>query len=277
MVPKTLYETNHDDLLVKLRKLEVLGRESLAENGGSPERLRNTLQTVVDSLQALSQREIGAVSYASQAAAAAPISVLVADDYLALRESISEHIDAQPDMMVVYAAGSCPEAIEAIRKTQPRVVLLSMGMPGGSDLHVMRAVKAVSPETRFVVLTADPDCKLFEACFAEGAAGFLTKSATTGEILSAVRQVAAGGQFISASLGRQTADSPQMRLARTLSQRELTVLQYVAQSYTSKEIAAELGLKPATVDTYRNRLAKKLGTRNRPELVRLALAARLIR
>ena len=205
-----------------------------------------------------------------------PIRIVIADDHLALRDSIADRLEIEADVLVVGRASTCEEARQTISEAQPDVVLLDLSMPGGTGLEVIRSVRRELPSVRFVVLTMHRDRTMFQSCLDAGASGFLTKSSTPGDILNAVREVAKGGEALRLTGSAKDSASRSLHATSKLSARELAVLQYLVRGYTSKEIASELGLKAATVDTYRNRVVKKLGTRSRPELVRVALETGLL-
>ncbi|MEO5678938.1 MAG: response regulator transcription factor, partial [Acidimicrobiales bacterium] len=143
--------------------------------------------------------------------------------------------------------------------------------------EVLRA----SPATRVLVLTVHDDIAYLRSAFAAGAAGYLVKEAADVELVQAVRQVAAGKQYVHPSLGAAllAPDAPPARLGGPggdLSDRELEVLRMIALGLTNAEIGERLYVSVRTVETHRSHIHQKLNVRNRAELVRRAREAGLL-
>ena len=209
--------------------------------------------------------------------------VMVVDDHAVLRGGLKLLIDSQPDMHVVGEAGTLAQAIEVIRKVDPRVVTLDLSMPGPSGVAGVERLRAAAPMARILVLTMHDDPAFVRAAVAMGASGYVVKSSADTELITAIRAVASGKLFIDVGdrMAAQNLLSPRptgdgTSPLETLSDREREVLTDVARGYTNQHVADRLGLSVKTVESYRARLMKKLGLKERADLVRLAMEMGLL-
>lgn len=213
-----------------------------------------------------------------------PIRVLIVDDHAVVRTGLRLLLETQPSIAVVGEAGTVTQAIEVARTARPDVITLDLVMPGSSSLASLERLRSVAPQARVVVLTMHDDPAYVRTAIAMGAAGFVNKSAADTELIAAIRAVAGGRVFVDfgdrvkldALLSAKPAGPPHSPPAAELSARERHVLGDVARGYTNQQIADSLGLSVKTVESYRARLMKKLGLRERAELVRLALELGLL-
>lgn len=210
--------------------------------------------------------------------------VLIVDDHAVLRGGLRLLIDAQPDMHVVGEAGNLSEAIEIARTAHPDVVTLDLAMPGSSGVAAIERLRSTAPAARIVVLTMHDDPAYVRAAVALGAAGYVNKSAADSELIAAIRAVVRGRMFIDFGAGAALnailtpeSQAPTPAPLASLSAREREVLREVAKGYTNQRIADALGLSIKTVESYRARLMKKLGFKERADLVRLAIELGLLR
>ena len=206
------------------------------------------------------------------------LRILLADDHKMLRDGLRLLIDAQPAMCVVAEAANGNEAIRKARETRPDIVVMDLSMPELNGLQATERLIAELPEIKVIALTAHEDeCYLSQLCKA-GASGFVLKRSAGDELLEAIGDVAKGGlhfepSLASKALARQrSVGSPPRGLERApLSDREKQVLISLAWGHSNKEIAAELDLSVKTVETYKVRVAEKLGLRSRTEMVQYAV------
>jgi two-component system, NarL family, response regulator NreC len=218
--------------------------------------------------------------------ATSKIRVLVADDHAVLRAGLRMLINAQPDMEVVGEAADSVEALKTADELQPEIVLMDISMPGnGGGLRAMEHILERSPRTRVLVLTMHEDPAYMRSAMAAGANGYLVKKAADTELISAIRAVHRGRIFIDSA---QADDSPFLHTSShgvrdhlhasksLLSERELQVLQLLAQGYTNQKIAERIFVSVKTVETYRYRLTRKLELHSRSDLVRFALEVGLL-
>jgi DNA-binding NarL/FixJ family response regulator len=219
---------------------------------------------------------------------AAPIRVVLADDQTLVRAGLRVLLNQVGDIEVVSEAGDGDEAVAAVRRHRPDVVLMDIRMPGTDGIEATRRIVADprSAATKVVVLTTfELDDYVFDALGA-GAAGFLLKDAEPDELRRAVRLVAAGEALLSPSVtrrviarfGRRSA-VPDRRLATlvdTLTDREREVVALVARGMSNEEIAAELVMSPATAKSHVSRSMTKLGCRDRAQVVMTAYEAGVV-
>ena len=213
------------------------------------------------------------------------IRVLVVDDQAIVRDGLVTVLSLVPDLEVVGAAGDGAEAIAAVERTAPDVVLMDLRMPGVDGPTATARITAAHPDVAVLVLTTYADDESITTALAAGARGYLTKDAGRAEIATAVRAVASGQATFDSAVGavlvgRLTGTTPIAAAApvRTadvavherfpeLTPREADVLARIADGRTNPEIAAELFLTVPTVKSYVNQVFAKLGVRSRAEAV----------
>jgi DNA-binding NarL/FixJ family response regulator len=215
------------------------------------------------------------------------IRIVLADDQALLRAGLRVLIDAEDDLEVVGEAEDGVEAIDAVRRLRPDVVVMDIRMPDLDGLAATREIVA-DPElagVHVVVLTTfDHDEYVFEAIRA-GATGFLLKDTEPADLLRAVRLAAAGDALMSPTVTRRLiaefAARPEYRRVDTTALRELTdrereVVALAASGLSNEEIAAELYISPATARTHVSRAMIKLNARDRAQLVVFAYESGLV-
>ena len=216
------------------------------------------------------------------------IRVVVVDDQALVRAGFRVLVDSAPDLAVVGEAADGEEAIAVIGATDPDVVLMDVRMPVVDGLEATRRI-AGSEEfggTRVLILTTfDLDEYVFEALRA-GASGFLLKDTPPGDLLAAIRVIAAGDALLAPSVTRRLiADyvsrpdasvPPSASVLDVLTDREREVLCSVARGESNTELANALHMSTATAKTHVSRLLSKLGARDRAQLVVIAYEAGLV-
>ena len=217
-----------------------------------------------------------------------PVRVLLADDQILVRSGFKALLDAADDIAVVGEAANGAEAVERARATRPDVVLMDIRMPKLDGIQATGQIAKMRglEQVRVLILTTyDTDAYVFEALQA-GASGFLLKDAGPGELLHAIRVVAAGEALLAPRITRRliaqftahraTAQAGEDRLA-VLTEREREVLALVGQGLSNDEIGAALFLSPATARTHVSHAMVKLGARDRAQLVVIAYQTGLVR
>jgi DNA-binding NarL/FixJ family response regulator len=220
------------------------------------------------------------------------IRVLVADDQVLLRGSLRLLVDSAPDLTAIGEASNGAEAVEIATREKPAVILMDIRMPGMDGIEATRQITA-APETagtRILVLTTfDLDEYVFAALRA-GASGFLLKDTPPGDLLAAIRVVAAGDALLSPSITRQligeftrqpTAPAVAVAVAvaklTELTEREREVLTLIGLGLSNTEIVERLYVSMSTTKTHIGRLLMKLGARDRAQLVIAAYETGLVR
>ncbi|MBD1864500.1 MULTISPECIES: response regulator transcription factor [Trichocoleus] len=196
------------------------------------------------------------------------IRVLIIDDHAIVRQGLVAMIDNQPDMTLVGQAGNGQEAIDQYRQLQPDVTLMDLRMPQVSGVDATMAICAEFAHAHIIILTTyDGDEDIYRGLRA-GAKGYLLKDAEPEELLSAIHVVHRGQQYIPAHVGAKLA---QRINHRELSDRELEVLQLVAQGMSNLQISAALNIAESTVKSNINHILSKLGAKDRTQATIIAL------
>ena len=214
------------------------------------------------------------------------IRLVIADDQALVRDGFCSILGREPDIEVVAEAADGAEAVAAVTRTRPDVALLDVRMPVMDGLQAGRRILAGPSPPRVLMLTTfDVDEYVYEA-LRGGASGFLLKDVRSGQLVEAVRTVAAGQSLLSPSITRKlierfilagpTGQEPPGELGE-LTPREREVLLLIAAGLSNAEIAGRLYLSEATVKTHVNRLLAKLRLRDRVQVVVLAYETGLIK
>jgi two-component system response regulator NreC len=210
---------------------------------------------------------------------------MIADDHAILRAGLRMLINAQADMEVVSEAPDGEKAVQATQETRPDVALLDLTMPGGGGMKALQEIMRKCRKTRVLILTMHDDAAYLRSVLAAGASGYLLKRSVDAELLAAIRAVHRGGTFVDPSLAgvlvqdllaKRGTKACSGRPVKILSDREWQVLSLVAQGHSSQQIAKRIFVGVKTVETYRARIADKLGLRTRSELVRYAVRMGLL-
>ena len=206
--------------------------------------------------------------------------LLIADDHGIMRSGLRLLLDRQPDMEVVAEAADGIEAVELALRERPDICIVDVAMPRMTGLQATVEIRAHAPEVAVLVLSMHDDERyLFEALQA-GAAGYVLKREADQALVEAVRAVARGEPFMTNAAERSLVrewmadDSTGPREPLTLRERE--VLKLIAEAHTNREIGELLHLAEKTVESHRANLLRKLGMRDRVELVRYAIRRGLI-
>ena len=206
--------------------------------------------------------------------------ILVADDHGIVRAGIKLLLERQPDLQVVAEAGDGVEAFEQALQERPDLCILDVGMPRLTGLQAAREIRSHLPEARVLMLSMHDDERyLFEALKA-GASGYVLKREADQDLVGAVRAVGRGDAFLTnaaeRSIIRGWMDDGANGPAIPLTPREEEVVKLVAEAHTNAQIAQILHLAEKTVESHRANLLRKLGMRDRVQLVRYAIRRGLV-
>jgi DNA-binding NarL/FixJ family response regulator len=211
-------------------------------------------------------------------------TILLADDHQVLREALRLLLETQPDFHVIAETGDGLEAAALAEKHKPDVLIVDMMMPGLTGLEVARRTKRLSPATKVIVLSMyDAENYVVES-LAAGAAGYVLKQSSSQELVSAIRQVLAGGLYLSPSLNERALQSYAQRAREAhvedpfdlLTDREREVLQLAAEGLNNPQIAERLSISARTVEMHRSHLMQKLGLKTQTDLVKYAVKRGLV-
>jgi DNA-binding NarL/FixJ family response regulator len=197
-------------------------------------------------------------------AAKESIRLLLVDDHLVVRMGLAAVLALESDFVIVGEAEDAESALAQFRALAPDITLLDVRMPGASGVEALRSIRAECPEARVIMLTtSELEEDIFQAIEA-GAAGYLLKTAQRAELAEGIRRVRAGGRAIPAPLAARLAERAQRR---SLSPRELEVLDYLRRGLSNKDIALALGVTEHTAKAHVKAILVKLEAADRAEAV----------
>jgi DNA-binding NarL/FixJ family response regulator len=205
------------------------------------------------------------------------ISVLIAEDQDMVRAGFRLILEAQPDVRVVADVADGLSAVQRAKELKPQVCLVDVRMPGLDGLEVTRQL---APHTRVVVVTTFDSDEVLNQALDLGACGFLTKDASPGLLVEAIRSAARGDVLVSPQVVLRVLrrSVPPVATAETelLTPRELDVVRHVAQGLSNNEIAAALRLSVSSIKAHLASVQAKVGARNRVEIVAWAFRAHVV-
>ncbi len=208
-----------------------------------------------------------------------PIRVLLADDHDLVRTGLRAALRAVEDFEVVGEASDGQQAVREAKKLQPDLVVMDIRMPRLSGIEACREIKEALPEANVLILTSFGDEKAVMASIMAGASGFMLKEVNTSELISAMRVVGRGGTTLDATSQAAVIEqirqgnimSKEDRLASQLNERELKILEMIAEGLTNREIGEALYLSEKTVKHHVSDLLSKLGLARRVEAAAFAV------
>jgi len=212
------------------------------------------------------------------------IRVLVVDDHTIVRDGICALLRLAGDMEVVGEAANGREALEMVRKSMPNVLLMDIAMPIMDGLEATRRIRKECPQVKVLVLTQYDDKEYVFPVIEAGASGFISKTAASSDLVSAIRSLYHGDSFLSPSVARILVEDYQQEASvrkeqdphRQLTNREREILKLFAEGYTTREIADMLVISVKTVEGHKTNLMSKLDIHNRTDLVKYALRKGII-
>jgi DNA-binding NarL/FixJ family response regulator len=215
------------------------------------------------------------------------IGIIIVDDHPLFREGVRNVLDAESDIDVLAEGTSGDQALELVRRYQPRVAVVDVNLPNMNGMQVTRQVQAERLETSIVLVTAYDDVEQVLHAFRAGASAYCSKDVEAGKLVDVIRQVARGFFVVgdqvydSAGLehwlsrGVETVRRPHLEgdveAFTPLSPREMEILQYVTRGMSNKEIAARLGISHQTVKNHMTSILHKLDVEDRTQAAVYAL------
>ena len=208
------------------------------------------------------------------------MKILIADDHGIVRGGLKLLIERQPDMTVVAEAEVGVQAFERALQARPDLCVMDVSMPKLTGLQAARQIRAHLPETQILMLSMHDDQRYVFDALKAGASGYVLKRNVDEALLDAIRAVHRGEAFVTdaveRSMIREWIAGNVRGPAQPLSPREQEVLKLISEAHTNKAIAETLHLAEKTVESHRANILRKLGMRDRVELVRYAIRQGLI-
>ena len=213
----------------------------------------------------------------------AKIRVLIVDDHAILREGVRALLQLQPDLEVAGEASNGIEAIDAVARLDPDVVLMDIAMPGLGGIEAALELRKQGRRAKILILSQYEDREYVRRLLKAGVSGYVLKKSAGGELANAIRAVHRGGLVLDPEVARTAMEeaNPVAPGAAdpydALTDREKQVLKLVAEGKSNKEVAEVLGISVKTAMSHREHVMEKLGVHNRTELVRFAIRKGVIR
>lgn len=220
---------------------------------------------------------MGADAVAAKEVRTGGIRVLLAEDHAVVREGTRQILESDADVQVVGEAADGDEVVALATALRPDVVLLDLHMPILNGIAATRRILADLPNVRIVVLTAYDDEDYVAAALEAGVSGYLLKSAHGREVAAAIHAVAEGQLVLDGRLARRTLRRRDAVPPDEPTAREIEVLRLAARGLRTKDIAAELGTSPRTVEAHITSVFNRFGVTTRTEAVMHAAARGWIR
>ena len=204
--------------------------------------------------------------------------ILIVDDHPMTREGLASVINREPDLEVCGLAGNPAEAMTALSRCKPDLMVTDMTMPGRSGVEFIKDIRAMMPKLPILVVSMHDEALHAERALRAGARGYLMKDAGSAKILEVIRMILAGRLYASPQMTARLLESmsgnPQRKSkspVEDLSDREFEVFQRFGFGRRTKEIAAELGISGKTVAAHRAAIKEKLGLADGSALIHYAI------
>jgi DNA-binding NarL/FixJ family response regulator len=208
------------------------------------------------------------------------IKILVVDDHAIVRDGLKRLLMDTPDMVVADEASNGEEVINKVWNNDYDLVLLDISLPGRDGLDVLKQLKCTNPKIPVLILSMYPEEHYAVRSLRAGASGYLTKQSSSDELIGAIRKVAKGRRYITASLAEKLAfelgGDVRKLPHEKLSDREYQVMCMIGSGKTVKEIAETLSLSVRTISTHRAHILKKMEMKNNAQLIHYAIKNSLV-
>ena len=212
------------------------------------------------------------------------ISVLLVDDHTVVRQGLRALLNSEPDIEVIGEAENGRQAVAFVKQTPPDVAVMDVAMPLLNGHEATRQILKTAPSTRVLVLTSYGDDECVEQLMRAGAVGYLIKQTAANDLLKAIREVQRGNAYFSPSIAKRLRDQCRQAFATgqppkrdgDLTARESEVLQLIAEGFSNKQIASELGISIKTVEKHRQQVMNKLHIHDVAGLTRYAISKGLV-
>ncbi len=213
------------------------------------------------------------------------IRCVLVDDHSLIRQGVRRLLEDEPDIEVVSEAGSAAEAVQKVLQYRPDLVLMDIGMPGLSSFEAVRLIRKSCPDTKVMFLTMYEDEEYVVQCLEAGASGYVLKDASAQHLVHALREVHAGGKYVSPQLLGKLVERIRARdhevqvqpRSATLTPREREVLKLLAEGNSVRGVADLLSLSIKTVEAHKFNLMRKLDLHNKAQLVTYAIQKKIVK
>jgi two-component system, NarL family, invasion response regulator UvrY len=206
--------------------------------------------------------------------------ILLADDHSVVRQGLRQILSRALPCATFEEATNAAQVASLVSNQYWSVVVLDISLPDRNGLEALRDIKQIRPSLPVIMLSIHSEDQYAVPSLKAGAAGYLTKTSATEELVKAIRKVVSGGRYVSAGLAEQLASNldldASVPLHRKLSDREYQVMLMIAAGKPLKEIGVQLWVSIKTVSTYRSRILEKMNAKHNADLTRYAVMNNLI-
>lgn len=206
------------------------------------------------------------------------LRVLLAEDHQTVREGVKLLVNAQPDMEVVGEADDGEATIKEVERLDPDILIMDISMPGLNGLKATKRLRAQSANVKILTLSRHTDDGYLQQLLAAGVNGYVLKQSAPTNLITAIREVAAGNAYLDPTLTRKVIGGFADRTMslrgegqKQLTERESEVLRLISLGYSNKEIGASLDLSVKTIEVHKANAMRKLGISGRIDIVRYAI------
>ncbi|MFO1439416.1 MAG: response regulator transcription factor [Verrucomicrobiaceae bacterium] len=199
--------------------------------------------------------------------------VLIVDDHPIFRAGLTGLVNLETELTVCGEANDAAQAMQAVEKLHPDLVLLDMSLPGKGGLELLKDIRAIAPQMPVLIISMHDETLYAERVIKAGGRGYIMKQEGPEKIVQAIRKVLGGSISVSERIAAQILDAMSgskggtSSSVSTLTDREFEVYRLLGQGKEPHEIARTLHLSIKTVDTHRAHIRQKLGLRNATELI----------
>ncbi len=208
------------------------------------------------------------------------INIIITDDHAIIREGLKKLIDERWGMQVTGECAQASDVFDAIKKVDCDVLVLDINLPDKNGLDLLKELKTVKPNLKVLMLSIHPERMYAVRALKSGAAGYLTKSAASAELIKAIERISKGGRYVSEELADQLAialRSPASDIPHEkLSDREFQVLLLIGSGIAPQEMTDIMSVSLSTVNTYRQRILQKMNMRSSQEIIRYCIKSDLV-
>jgi DNA-binding NarL/FixJ family response regulator len=207
------------------------------------------------------------------------IRIVLADDHTVIRTGLRVLLERQPGFQVVAEASDGRQAIEAVERDRPGVIVMDVAMPNLNGIEAARQISGKYPRTAVVILSMHSDESYVLLALNAGARGYLLKDSAEADLIAAIRAVHSGKSFFSPAISKLMVEDYMRQMRQRgvddsyelLTTREREILQLLAEGKSNKDVANLLNLSLHTVDTHRGNILQKLNLHSVPELILYAV------
>jgi DNA-binding NarL/FixJ family response regulator len=202
-----------------------------------------------------------------------PIRIVLAEDHVLVRQGLKSLLDRE-GYNVVGEGSDGQEALKHVASLQPDIAIMDISMPLMNGINAAREIHRSSPKTKAIVLTQHDEDEYVSEALDAGVKGYVLKSQVASDLLEAIRQVSRGQVYLSPGVAQAVMNAYKKKAEKPkdpLTPRERQVLQLIAESKSTKDVASLLGISVKTAESHRSRLMQKLDIHDTAGLVRYAV------